>query len=80
MVIAEVKNILEKKLYDLGYLKDGQVLKDTDNLLDIGVDSMGLISIIVEMENETDILVPDEKLTMENFSTVNAFCRFFLTD
>ncbi|GAA0375792.1 acyl carrier protein [Paenibacillus motobuensis] len=74
----EIYKLLRDKLVELRYLNPDEILNETDNLLDLGLDSMGLITIIIEMEAETGIEVPDSELVLDNFSTISAFQDYFL--
>lgn len=47
------------------------MIEYADWLDDLGMDSMIFISIIIEIEKEFGITVPDDMLLMENFRNVN---------
>ncbi len=48
-------------------------LTDATNLFDAGVlDSFGVLSLIAALEKKFQLSVPAEKLTMENFMTVDS--------
>ncbi len=71
------KNEIKSKLIDIltvlfpdsGVDKD--VLEYTDIIDDLGMDSITFISIIVEIEDAFEIIVPDDMLLMENFRNVD---------
>jgi acyl carrier protein len=42
------------------------------NLADLGLDSLNTIEILVRLEEEFDIQIPDEKLVAETFATVGS--------
>ena len=70
------KNEIKSKLVDMlavlfsdnGVDKD--VLEYADLIDDLGMDSITFISIIVEIEDAFEIIVPDDMLLMENFRNV----------
>jgi len=50
---------------------DITISTDTDLLNDIGLDSVGLILLVVLIEEKFGIQLPDEFLTSENLSKIN---------
>lgn len=42
-----------------------------ESLSDLGIDSMSTIDMILELESELDITIPDEMLTEKSFDSVN---------
>lgn len=71
------KNEIKSKLIDMlaamfpnsGVDKD--ILEYTDLMDDLGMDSITFISIIVEIEDVFEIIVPDDMLLMEKFRNVD---------
>lgn len=71
------KNEIKSKLVDMlavlfsdnGVDKD--VLEYADLIDDLGMDSITFISIIVEIEDAFEIIVPDDMLLMENFRNLD---------
>ena len=51
------------------YLKDSNV-SDTDDLFEHGLDSLNLLRLIIELEEEIGIFVDLDDLDYENFSTI----------
>jgi acyl carrier protein len=47
-------------------------LDPADSLADLGLDSLNTVEILVRLEEEFDIHVPDEKLVQETFATVSS--------
>ncbi|MCZ1264753.1 acyl carrier protein [Paenibacillus tundrae] len=74
----EIYSLIIDKLVELRYVQADQHLNEMDNLIDLGLDSMGLITIIVEMEQATGVEVPDSELVINNFSNIHAFQQYFL--
>lgn len=66
-----MKDILKRYIENmLGNRERG--LKDDDNLLMTGVvDSVGMMSLVVFIEDTFDLSVPPEDVTIENFLSVN---------
>ena len=59
------------KLFD-GYGIEPESVANVDLISDLGMDSIQFISLVVEIEQYFHITIPDEKLSMENFRTVEA--------
>jgi acyl carrier protein len=52
-------------------LGDGGVaISDDDDLLDIGVDSLGFATFVLFIETEWNIVIPPEEVLLENFQTI----------
>jgi D-alanine--poly(phosphoribitol) ligase subunit 2 len=60
------------------YIPDGKVEYDDDgNLFDMGIiDSVGLISCIVFIEEEFQLKIPDEDLLPTNFSSIKKIANY----
>ena len=68
----EKRKIKEKVLEILSHLfqtsgVDTDVLEYVDLIDDLGMDSVNFISLIIELESEFDILIPDDWLLMDKF-------------
>lgn len=69
-------NVCEKIyeiLINMGYYVDE---KSDINLIDYGMDSIGFVSFIIEIENELKISVPEEALLIENISSLHGFITY----
>ncbi len=53
----------------LRYLAEDAPVNPHESLLALGVDSMGTVQILVDIEDAFGILFPDEMLTQETFRT-----------
>lgn len=52
-------------------LGDGAIaITDDDDLLDIGVDSLGMAAFVLFIETEWKLLIPAEDVLLENFQTI----------
>ncbi|MCI8691846.1 MAG: acyl carrier protein [Lachnospiraceae bacterium] len=49
------------------------------NLLDYGIDSIAFMSIIIELEEEFNCIIPDGVLDFELFKSLNALTSFIET-
>ncbi|MCF3137264.1 MULTISPECIES: phosphopantetheine-binding protein [Streptomyces] len=59
----------------LGFLpEDAPFTKDLD-LRDAGLDSLGIVDLLIEIENAYDVKFTDDALSMETFSTPDALWR-----
>lgn len=50
--------------------RDALGLADDDDLLGSGVDSVGMMSLVLFIEEQWELPVPPEDVTIENFQTV----------
>jgi len=67
-----VRYISEELLSDRG-----GVLTETDDLLGGGlIDSLGIMSLIFFIEQEFDVEVPPEDVTIENFLSIETIGRY----
>jgi len=53
-------------------LEPGEELPPDQELLEMGVDSFGLLELITNIELEFDIAIPDEMLTRETFLSASS--------
>lgn len=66
------KYIVEELMFE----KDESVLKFDDELLDGGVvDSMGILRLVVFLEKEYHISIPNEELVPETFQDIHSIAR-----
>ncbi len=65
----KVINIISALFSDAGV--DTDMLEYVDLVDDLGMESITFISIVVEIEDRFDIIVPDDKLLIENFRKVD---------
>lgn len=50
---------------------DMDIIEGVNFIDDMGMDSIGFITLIVEIETQFGITVPTDKLLMENFATID---------
>lgn len=60
----EIRIIMDNLGYEIGDA-------DADLLIDNQVDSISFVELLVEIESVLNIVIPDQYLSMENFSTLN---------
>jgi acyl carrier protein len=65
MIKERIIDILDRLFSDAGVDKD--ILEYVDLVDDLGMDSINFISLIIELESEFDILIPDDWLAMVKF-------------
>nr|5CZD_B Chain B, Acyl-carrier-protein [Streptomyces halstedii]7F2R_B Chain B, Acyl-carrier-protein [Streptomyces halstedii]7F2R_D Chain D, Acyl-carrier-protein [Streptomyces halstedii] len=63
---AQFENLLRRYL---PFLSADQPLEQDINLRDIGLDSLGTVELLSELENTYDVHFQDEALTKETFET-----------
>lgn len=72
-----VKDYVSRELVDDG--KDA-VLKDEENLLANGImDSLGILKLVSFIEQQFDIQVPDEDVTVQNFRSLKDIASYLET-
>ncbi|WP_018348394.1 phosphopantetheine-binding protein [Longispora albida] len=64
---AEFNEILERNLP----LSEGPI-ESTASLVDLGLDSLGTVSLVMELEEGLGIAFPDQLLTAETFASAEA--------
>ena len=60
----EIRILMDNLGYEIGDA-------DADLLIDNQVDSISFVELLVEIESVLNIVIPDQYLSMENFSTLN---------
>lgn len=63
---ATFEAILRKRLK---YLEPGAALPDDAALKELGLDSMQAVELLLDLEDELGIVLPDEAMTAETFAT-----------
>lgn len=56
---------------------DESSIQAIDLIEDLGMDSVTFITIVIQIEEEFKITIPDELLLMENFKNINLIMHFF---
>ena len=74
---------MKKKLRDfifqeLIFVADPEQFADADDLLEAGLDSMGIMRLIMFIENEYAITQPDTEIEPDNVQTFNALEQWIL--
>lgn len=74
---------MESKAIILGYIKRELLhgckknIMESDDLLSTGIiDSLGIQQLIIYIENQFNILIPDEDVVFENFYSVEAINNY----
>ena len=57
-------------------LGNGYCIGDNDDLVLLGLDSIGSVKLVVKLEEEFGILVSDDDLLIENFNSIEKICLF----
>ena len=70
MVLEKVKAILAEQ-FDVD---EDKITADTDLQEDLGADSLGVVDVLMSIEDEFDVEVPDEEI--ENIKTVGALVSY----
>lgn len=63
---------------ELIFIADPQQFTDEDDLLDAGLDSMGLMRLIIFIEKEFGITLPDTEVEPDNVQSFDALERWVL--
>ena len=70
MVLEKVKDILAEK-FDV---EEEKITAETDLQEDLGADSLDVVDLLMSIEDEFDIEIPDEEI--ENIKTVGALVSY----
>lgn len=70
MVFEKVKKILVKQLG----VNEAKVTKDTNLTTDLGADSLDLVEILMSLEEEFNVSIPDE--VIPEIKTINDLVKF----
>ena len=76
-VISKLKDIVSLFVED----EEGEVIIENDDILvsdTYGLDSIALVSIIVEIERVFEVEIDDEYLTMDFLSTIDSMADFVI--
>ncbi len=74
--LAAIETEIRRLLHENGKLAvDLRKLKDGDDLFDHGLSSLATVGIMIEIEAEFDIEIPDVMLTRDNFRSIGALTR-----
>ncbi|WP_320065730.1 phosphopantetheine-binding protein [Micromonospora sp. RTGN7] len=65
------RSFQETLLPHLPYAEGGE-LAPTDDLAALGLDSMGVVQLLADLEDRYGLELPDERLTEETFATVGS--------
>ena len=63
---------------ELIFVADPEQFANDDDLLDAGLDSMGIMRLIMFIENEYGITLPDTEIEPDNVQTFNALEQWIL--
>ncbi|WP_341327196.1 acyl carrier protein [Methylotuvimicrobium sp. KM2] len=74
---------MKKKLRDfifqeLVFVAEPNQFGDDDDLLEAGLDSMGIMRLIMYIENEYGVTLPDTEIEPDNVQSFNALERWIL--
>lgn len=69
MVNDKLVKVLRDHLPEAG---DDRPLASEDELVALGIDSLRLVELIIGLEESLNIVIPDDEMTAENFSTVGS--------
>ena len=67
-MIEKIKSYIFKELI---FTSDPDAFGNDDNLLDAGLDSMGIMRLVIFIEDEIGVSLPDDELEPENLETLN---------
>lgn len=71
---AELRGFVEDNYL---YLRPELQLKDTDQLLELGIiDSLGFVELVEEVQSRYTVTVADVEITEENFGSIAAIADF----
>ena len=69
---AQMQHNLKSYIFDeLLFVEDPAAFGVEDDLLDAGLDSMSIMRLVLHIENEYGVVLPDNELAPENLRTLN---------
>jgi acyl carrier protein len=70
IIIADIKKFIETNILA------GDIMLEADtNLKNIGIDSFSIVEIMLFIQQNYNILIPDDQLVPENFRTLQSLAR-----
>ncbi len=72
------KKLREFIIQELIFVPEPDNFSDDDNLLDAGLDSMGIMRLIMHIENEFGVTLPDNEIEPENIQSFNAIEQWIM--
>jgi len=74
-----MKQQIRKFIFDeLIFVAEPEKFSDNDDLLDAGLDSMGIMRLIMYIEDEFNITLPDSEIDPDNVNSFNALEKWIL--
>ncbi|MGH8773896.1 MAG: acyl carrier protein [Jiangellaceae bacterium] len=70
---VQVRALLEERLKVSG---NGAVIAGDASLSDLGLDSIAILSMVVGLEQEFDVEIPDQDVSLDNFGSVASIVRY----
>jgi acyl carrier protein len=70
---AEVRALLAERLH---IAPNDMPAGDGTSLLDLGLDSTAILSLVVGLEEAFDVEIPDRDITLDNFGAVDSIGRY----
>jgi len=70
--VTDAETVRAWLIDDLFFGDPGAALADDDDLFELGLDSMAITRLVVRVERELGVVVPDSDVVGENFATVPA--------
>jgi D-alanine--poly(phosphoribitol) ligase subunit 2 len=67
-VLHKLKSYIFQELL---YIEDPAAFGEHDDLLQAGLDSMGIMRLVIYIENEFGVTLPDDELAPENLQTLS---------
>ena len=74
-----MKKKLRAFIFDeLIFVAEPEHFNDDDDLLEAGLDSMGIMRLIMHLENEFGVTLPDDEIEPDNVKSFNALEQWIL--
>ena len=70
---AQVRALMSQRLKIPG---DRSAIADDASLRDAGLDSIAILSLVVGLEDEFDLEIPDGDVVLDNFGSVDGIVRY----
>jgi acyl carrier protein len=70
---AQIRTLLAGRLK---ISTDQAVIADEASLRDVGLDSIAILGLVVGLEDEFDLEIPDTDVVIDNFDSVDSISRY----
>jgi len=75
-VMVMIEDLRKFVFSELVHVSDAAAFNDDDDLLEAGLDSMGIMRLVVFIEERFGVILPDEEIEPDNLQTLTRICSW----